>query len=58
MTLSLVCTLSLSFVSSRYNIGSICAQVFVLMQFDPGMEYRSSRRAGSATGSGGKDDAS
>ncbi|CAB3226552.1 unnamed protein product [Arctia plantaginis] len=33
-------------------------QVFVLMQFDPGMEYRSSRRAGSATGSGGKDDAS
>ncbi|XP_048007397.1 calcium-activated potassium channel slowpoke isoform X4 [Leguminivora glycinivorella] len=33
-------------------------QVFVLMQFDPGVEYRSSRRAGSATGSGGKDDAS
>ncbi|XP_049869678.1 calcium-activated potassium channel slowpoke isoform X2 [Pectinophora gossypiella] len=33
-------------------------QVFVLMQFDPGVEYRSQRRAGSATGSGGKDDAS
>ncbi|XP_059056801.1 calcium-activated potassium channel slowpoke isoform X17 [Achroia grisella] len=33
-------------------------QVFVLMQFDPGVEYRSNRRAGSATGSGGKDDAS
>ncbi|XP_026321788.1 calcium-activated potassium channel slowpoke isoform X24 [Hyposmocoma kahamanoa] len=33
-------------------------QVFVLMQFDPGVEYRSNRRAGSATGSSGKDDAS
>ncbi|KOB67484.1 Calcium-activated potassium channel alpha subunit [Operophtera brumata] len=33
-------------------------QVFVLMQFDPGVEYRAQRRAGSATGSGGKDDAS
>nr|XP_053604078.1 calcium-activated potassium channel slowpoke isoform X17 [Plodia interpunctella] len=31
-------------------------QVFVLMQFDPGVEYRASRRAGSA--SAGKDDAS
>ncbi|KAI8424024.1 hypothetical protein MSG28_002668 [Choristoneura fumiferana] len=31
-------------------------QVFVLMQFDPGVEYRSSRRAGSAAS--GKDDAS
>ncbi|KAJ8727375.1 hypothetical protein PYW07_001494 [Mythimna separata] len=31
-------------------------QVFVLMQFDPGVEYRSSRRA--AAGGGGKDDAS
>ncbi|XP_047022810.1 calcium-activated potassium channel slowpoke isoform X8 [Helicoverpa zea] len=30
-------------------------QVFVLMQFDPGVEYRSSRRAAAA---GGKDDAS
>ncbi|XP_072940147.1 calcium-activated potassium channel slowpoke isoform X2 [Epargyreus clarus] len=30
-------------------------QVFVLMQFDPGVEYRASRRAGAA---GGKDDAS
>lgn len=34
----------------------LCVQVFVLMQFDPGVEYRSSRRA--AAGSGGKDDAS
>nr|AAT44358.1 calcium-activated potassium channel alpha subunit [Manduca sexta] len=33
-------------------------QVFVLMQFDPGVEYRSSRRAGSTGGGGGKDDAS
>ncbi|XP_050664052.1 calcium-activated potassium channel slowpoke isoform X4 [Leptidea sinapis] len=38
-------------------------QVFVLMQFDPGVEYRSGRRAGAATGAGpvanpGKDDAS
>ncbi|KAL0882149.1 hypothetical protein ABMA27_000704 [Loxostege sticticalis] len=31
-------------------------QVFVLMQFDPGVEYRSSRRQGSAAA--GKDDAS
>ncbi|XP_028159657.1 calcium-activated potassium channel slowpoke isoform X12 [Ostrinia furnacalis] len=31
-------------------------QVFVLMQFDPGVEYRSSRRTGSAAA--GKDDAS
>ncbi|KAI5646451.1 calcium-activated BK potassium channel alpha subunit domain-containing protein [Phthorimaea operculella] len=37
-------------------------QVFVLMQFDPGVEYRSSRRAGAAgggaTGAAAKDDAS